>query len=79
MNEKEQDKLKCKISDYKNFSIVLLFISAALSMGAVVPFQGRTGFDEMLLSVAGIAFMIGSGYFYLKASQIKQQFENEQI
>ncbi|HEX7063776.1 MAG TPA: YrhC family protein [Bacillales bacterium] len=78
MNEKKQMELKSKMNDYKHFSAVLLFLSASLSMGAVVPFQARTGFDEVLLSVAGIAFMIGSGLFYRKMGRIKQQFEKEQ-
>ncbi|HEX6922291.1 MAG TPA: YrhC family protein [Bacillales bacterium] len=79
MNEKRQSVFKSKMVDYKRFSVVLLFVSAVLSMGAVVPFQGRTGFDELLLSAAGIVFMIGAGLFYLKADRMKQQFENEQM
>ncbi|HEU5140326.1 MAG TPA: YrhC family protein [Bacillales bacterium] len=79
MNEKQQIELKSKMTDYRRFSAILLFVSATLSMGAVVPFQGRTGFDEVLLSIAGIAFMIGSGLFYRKVGRMKQQYENEQM
>lgn len=78
MNEKVQD-LKHKMTDYMNFSRVLLFVSACLSMGAIVPLQGRSGFDQILLSVAGVVFLVAAGFFYRQFGRIKQLVKQEQM
>lgn len=75
MSKQKRIETKSKMSDYKTFSIVLLLISSCFSMGAVIPFQGRTFFDDVLLSLTGAALLIVAGFFYLKSGQLKQQIE----
>lgn len=78
MNEKMLTDLRHKMTDYGLFSKVLLVVSACLSMGAIVPLQGRTELDQIILSVAGAALLIASGFFYREVGRIKQRVENEQ-
>lgn len=75
MSKRKRIEVKSKMADYKMFSIVLLFVSSCFSMGAVVPFQGRTFFDEVMLSLTGAALLIVAGMFYFKSDRLKQQVE----
>lgn len=77
MDEKQLTELKHKLVDYKNYSMVLLVMSAFLSVGSVIPFNGRTNLDQIVLSLAGLAFILASIFFYRKLAKIKEQIENE--
>lgn len=79
MDEKEITALKHKMADYKNFSMVLLFMSAFLSVGSVIPFSGKTSLDQIALSLAGLAFILASIFFYRKLAKLKEQIDNEEM
>ncbi|HEX6922290.1 MAG TPA: YrhC family protein [Bacillales bacterium] len=79
MGEKKFKDLQHKITDYKNFSLVLLVLSIYLAMGSLIPFEGRTGQDQLLLSSGAVVALLSSIFFHRKVMKIKGQLENEEM
>ncbi|HEU5140327.1 MAG TPA: YrhC family protein [Bacillales bacterium] len=79
MGEKKFKEVQHKITDYKNFSLVLLVLSIYLAMGSLIPFEGRTGQDQLVLSSAAVVALLSSIFFHRKVLKLKDQQENEDM
>lgn len=79
MGEKKFKDLQHKCTDYKNFSLVLLVLSIYLAMGSLIPFEGRTGQDQLLLSSAAVVTLLVSIFFHRMVLKIKGRLENEEM
>ncbi|HET7657381.1 MAG TPA: YrhC family protein [Bacillales bacterium] len=76
MDEKNRAALKHKVVDYKNYSMVLLFMSAFLSIGSIIPFTGKTVVDQIVLMWTGVAFILMSVFFFKRMKKIRKQLED---
>lgn len=76
MNEKKQTTLKQKAVDYKNFSMVLLSLSAFLTIGSITPFQDKTVLEQVVLMWTGVTLIIMSVVFFLRKRKIQEQIED---
>lgn len=79
MDEKKMRDLRLKMKDYKNYSMVLLMMSAFLSIGSVIPSVGTTDRNQIILSMAGVVFIAASVFFYKKVAKLKDQLQNEEL
>lgn len=75
MGEKKLTTLKHKVIDYKNYSMVLLFMSAFLSLGSITPFDGKTVLEQVVLMWTGVVFIMTSVFFFLRARKLREQME----
>ncbi|HET7628377.1 MAG TPA: YrhC family protein [Bacillales bacterium] len=77
MEDQKISKVRNKMTDYTHFAFTLLFLSAFMELGSVLPFPGKTGRDQILLSLAAFAFILAGLWFHRKVLKLKHQIDKE--
>lgn len=67
----EKKRLKSLIEDFKHYAFILLAVSTFIYIGAVLPGQGLTAGQKMLMFVTDCVFLAGA-YFCVDRSLIKR-------
>ncbi|MEW4022316.1 hypothetical protein CHH79_11810 [Bacillus siamensis] len=65
----ENKRLKSLIEDFKHYAFILLAVSTFIYIGAVLPGQGLTSGQKMLMFVTDCVFLAGA-YFCVDRSLI---------
>ncbi|MFE9942286.1 YrhC family protein [Bacillus velezensis] len=65
----EKKRLKSLIEDFKHYAFILLAVSTFIYIGAVLPGQGLTAGQKMLMFVTDCVFLTGA-YFCVDRSLI---------
>lgn len=78
MSEKRFKALQEKMTDFSRFSIMLVCLSAFVSIGTVIPFAGKTGRDQLTLGLLSLILIGFALFFYKQVAKIKKQLEREQ-
>ncbi|WP_027724657.1 YrhC family protein [Tuberibacillus calidus] len=73
--DREMKQLKHKITDYKRFSFIFLFISAFLYIGSALPMDGKTAGRAEGLMIAGLVFLLVAFVFYWRLQVAKKRYE----
>jgi hypothetical protein len=77
MSKERAKDLKEQVTDYSRFSLVLLCLSAFVTIGTVIPYEGKTGNDAVILGIVSWVLIVFALFFYQKMVKIKRALERE--
>ncbi|WKB36876.1 YrhC family protein [Terrilactibacillus sp. S3-3] len=76
MNDRDRQKnLYYKVTDYRRFSFLFLFLAVFLYAGTWIPFQGKTEAKLEILSVASFILISLAALAYWRMAKAKKQLQ----
>ncbi|RXI99967.1 hypothetical protein DS745_13935 [Anaerobacillus alkaliphilus] len=70
--------LSDKVTDYKRFAFILLALTVFMFIGLIVPNEGVTQNQTIILIVVSICSLASAFYFHRKAMKFQEQLYNEE-
>ncbi|WP_211274647.1 YrhC family protein [Anaerobacillus arseniciselenatis] len=70
--------LKGKVTDYKRFAFILLALSVFMFIGLIVPNEGVSQMQQMILIILSITSIVFAFIFHKMAMKFREQLFNEE-